>query len=58
MYKRQIQTRIEKAKYLLTYTSLTITEIAALCGYSSSAYFAMQFKKHLGVTPSDYRGTR
>lgn len=53
-----IQTRIEKAKYLLTYTSLTITEIAALCGYSSSAYFAMQFKKRLGVTPSDYRGTR
>ena len=50
-----IQARINKASYLLRYTSKKETEIAALCGYNNVEHFIRQFKKHKGITPSKYR---
>jgi AraC family transcriptional regulator len=48
--------RIERAvKNLLGKPELSITEIAAAGGYSSSANFSKAFKSYFGVTPSELR---
>ncbi len=46
--------RIKKAIELLSATSLTLTEIAARCGFSSQSYFSYVFKKKMNMTPRDY----
>ncbi|MBP3191887.1 helix-turn-helix domain-containing protein [Natronogracilivirga saccharolytica] len=47
--------RIEKAKELLMYDELTLTEIAHRLHYSSVAHLSSQFKKITGLTPSYFR---
>ncbi len=51
-----IMQRVERAKELLSYNELTITEIAQTLGYSSAAYLTNQFKQMTGLTPAAYRG--
>lgn len=47
--------RVKAAKALLVLQDgRTITDIAALCGFESSQYFANVFKHSTGVTPSDF----
>lgn len=50
-----IISRTEKAKRLLTSTSLTVSEIAESCGYSNAYSFMRQFKERCGKTPTEYR---
>lgn len=50
-----IQFRLDKAKKLLTNSKLSVTEIAARCGYSSYNYFVRQFKDIEGFSPSEFR---
>ena len=49
----------ERHKYameLLTSSpSLPVKQVASYCGYRSQLYFAKDFKKHTGMTPSLYR---
>ncbi len=47
--------RLEKAKSMLENTSLTISEIAYACGFSSPNYFSTTFKIKYGTTPLSYR---
>lgn len=47
--------RIEQAAFLLDTTDLSITEIAADCGFWESSYFTKVFKKFKGTTPQRYR---
>lgn len=47
--------RMNKAKELLKDMRRSIQEVSALTGYADSHYFAKVFKKHAGVTPSEYR---
>ncbi|MFW5808133.1 MAG: helix-turn-helix domain-containing protein [Spirochaetota bacterium] len=47
--------RLEKARRLLSRTSLSITEIAFSCGFNSSSYFTTSFTGHFGTNPSQYR---
>ncbi len=47
--------RIEKAKELLMYDELTLTEIAHRLHYSSVAHLSSQFKKITGLTPSYFK---
>lgn len=47
--------KIEEAKYLLTYTNKSISEISFYLCFSSQSYFQNVFKKKLGITPNDYR---
>ena len=47
--------RLEKSMLLLKSTQLSVTEIAAECGYNSSSYFAEQFTRAKGCTPTQYR---
>lgn len=50
-----IRQKIEKAKELLFYDELTLSEISYRMGYSSAAYLANQFKKVTGMTPGQFR---
>lgn len=50
-----IKGRIERAKRLLSSTTLTVEEISAKCGYSNVYGFMRQFKKYCGQTPTEYR---
>lgn len=47
--------RLERAKFLLTYTNLKISEIASVIGFSSQAKFANTFKDYTGITATEYR---
>lgn len=53
-----ISQKIEKAKELLVYDELTLTQIAFRLGYSSVAHLSRQFKKVTGQTPSQFRQLR
>ena len=50
-----INQRIEKAKELLLYDELNLTEISHRLGYSSLAHLSRQFKKVTGLTPSHFK---
>ncbi len=47
--------RLEQASILLKNSDDTISQIATKCHYSTSSWFGVQFKKHFGVTPKEYR---
>jgi two-component system response regulator YesN len=49
------QLRIEKAKIMLKESHLKSGEIGKKVGYSDSTYFYKQFKKSMGVTPTEWR---
>jgi AraC family transcriptional regulator of arabinose operon len=50
--------RLRRARDLVAYTSLNLTEIAGQCGFSSPFYLSLRFKKHFGASPSQYRSGR
>ena len=54
--KHQQTLRINNAKQLLSSTSLTVAEVASLCGFSDPLYFSRLFKKVVGLSPTEYRG--
>lgn len=47
--------KIERAKFLLTNSTLKNYEIANLLGYNDHEYFSKVFKKNMGVSPTIYR---
>ncbi len=51
------QKRLESAKSDLAFTSLALTEIAAMNGFCNSSYFTRAFKQVFGITPLKYRQT-
>lgn len=54
--KRLIMDRlIQEARRLLSYSSVSITEIGYELGFKDPAYFARFFRKNAGVTASKYR---
>jgi len=50
-----IEQRIEKAKELLVYGQLTLSQIAFDLEYSSTAHLSAQFKKITGLTPTYFK---
>src|SRR5258706_3764930 len=50
-----IVNKIERAKELLLYDELNLTEISYKLHYSSVAHLSNQFKKITGLTPSEYK---
>jgi len=50
--------RIERAKELLVYDQLTLTEIAYRLHFSSVAHLSGQFKKVTGLTPSQFKALK
>lgn len=47
--------RMEKAKQLLKDARYRIADISSRVGYSDGNYFGKSFKKHCGISPSEYR---
>lgn len=50
-----INQRIDRARSLLSESSLSIGQIATALGYDSVFYFSRQFKERVGASPSAYR---
>ena len=49
-----IERRMRKACAMLESKAFTVSEIAAAVGYNSPFYFSNEFKKRVGITPSQY----
>ena len=49
--------KIEKAKELIEYEELTLSEIAYMMGYSSVQYLSTQFKSVTGISVTEYKVT-
>lgn len=50
-----LNSRLQKAKYLLQHEESTISEVAYEVGFSSPAYFSTVFKSKFGVTPKTFK---
>jgi AraC-like DNA-binding protein len=55
VYLRRL--RVERAKRLLSNTSLEVKRIAQACGFTSQHYFARSFRSVTGTTPLGWRRT-
>lgn len=50
-----INCRIKEGKRLLAETDLSLSQIAAILGFSSSSYFSQTFRNAEGTSPTEYR---
>ena len=55
LHSEYMLVRVEKAHQYLQQTSLTVTEVAALTGFSSVEYFSKVYRRVFGVLPSTDR---
>ena len=54
-YKYQLSLRLDRAKELLCFSTLSVGEISASVGFSDPLYFSRIFRKRFSLSPSDYR---
>ena len=47
--------RLQEAEHLLAHTTHSLSEIGNMIGFSSASYFSQAFKRHAGLSPSEYR---
>ena len=50
-----IKVKIDSAKHMLRFQKTQIGDIAANLGYQNTTHFIRQFKKMVGISPSQYR---
>ena len=50
--------RVQKAVELLNESNYTISDVMFKSGYNDASYFTRQFKKHQGMTPTEYTKSR
>lgn len=50
-----LNSRLQKAKYMLQHEETSISEVAYATGFSSPAYFSTVFKSKFGVTPKGFK---
>ena len=53
--RKHFKKRIDTAKRLLSETDEPIAQIARQSGFNSTNQFYVTFRKHAGISPSDYR---
>jgi len=51
----QLARRIEKAQVLLTRSTLAISEVAFICGFSSQSHLNRAFRENTGTSPNQWR---
>lgn len=51
------QKKLENARELLQHSNLSIADIADQTGFTDISYFGAQFKKHMAITPRQYRNS-
>jgi AraC-like DNA-binding protein len=49
--------RVERAKQMLSGTSLNVEQVQKLCGFTTRTYFHRVFKRVVGVTPAEFRSS-
>ena len=54
-YTEIIRNRLVRAKRLLTATTMSLKEIALLCGWQDVHYFSRLFHQKEGCTPGEFR---
>ncbi len=47
--------RLERARQLLREQDLSVTEVAARCGFNDSSHFARRFRRQFGIAPAQAR---
>lgn len=50
-----LKVKLNKAKKMLHDTSISLGEVADVCGFYDLSYFSRVFKKEFGITPSQYQ---
>ncbi|WP_371917172.1 GlxA family transcriptional regulator [Pseudomonas sp. R37(2017)] len=50
-----LRLRLIRARQLLKQTSLSLIELASICGFVSTPHFSKCYREHFGVPPSDER---
>lgn len=50
-----VQRRIQAAQGMIQAGTLMLAEIAEAAGFGSAAYFSTVFRRHVGLSPSEYR---
>ncbi len=54
-YRYLIWLRIQRAAQLLRDSDLTVTQILHRVGFHSPSHFTTTFRRHMGMSPTDYR---
>jgi len=49
------QRKIERSKQLMKQADLSLTDISDILGFYDLSHFSRVFKKHIGISPTDYR---
>jgi AraC-like DNA-binding protein len=49
------EVRLKEAEKMLIGNERTLSEVAAMCGFSDQSYFSKVFSAKMGCTPGDYR---
>lgn len=55
-YEDVLAARLERAKYYLADTALSVRSIAELCGFENDTHFIRQFRRRTGMTATQFRG--
>lgn len=50
-----IEMRLDRASDLIASSNLSVSKIAAECGYNTASFFISSYKKRYGVTPEAHR---
>lgn len=56
-YKYISKKRLSRAKHMLRFSSIRITDIAKGLGFCDSRYFSIWFKERMEMTPTEYRNS-
>lgn len=54
-YQYVLQERLEEAKHMLRHLDISLVHIADATGFSSQSHFSTVFRKHVQLTPLQYR---
>lgn len=50
-----IDVKVDRAKTLLHYPDMSVNMITEILNFCNAGYFSLQFKKHTGLSPTEYR---
>jgi AraC family transcriptional regulator len=50
-----IRRRIDRARHLMLTSDISLSDLAAACGFSDQAHFCRLFRRHTGRTPAAWR---
>jgi transcriptional regulator GlxA family with amidase domain len=54
-YQYLLSRRLERARHLLRTTDLSVAEVCLAVGFTSVGSFTTTFRRHVGLSPTEYR---